>query len=199
MGWTSYHATNYKNGKVDRKAECDAYFMDGLNSGYFKIEKSAMVGSVYYAAVRGLAEYVKDETTGEYVKKDIPESEQRVFGVVILTHIDNNDWFNFSYKEMTEDCGPRESKCPASIIKILSNTDSEYAIAWRKRCIENAKKKTEYPIGTIIEFENWNGEVVKLVKCAPAYQFKTAWWKYTDKNMYFAKKHIPWDKVRKVG
>lgn len=24
MGWTSYHATHYKRGRVDRKAECDA-------------------------------------------------------------------------------------------------------------------------------------------------------------------------------
>lgn len=23
MGWTSYHASFYKNGKIDRKAECD--------------------------------------------------------------------------------------------------------------------------------------------------------------------------------
>ena len=24
MGWTSYHASFYKNGKIDRKAECDS-------------------------------------------------------------------------------------------------------------------------------------------------------------------------------
>ena len=29
MGWASYRAEYYKNGKIDRKAECDAYFLDG--------------------------------------------------------------------------------------------------------------------------------------------------------------------------
>ena len=54
MGWTSYHATHYKNGKVNRKAECDAYFTEGLNEGFYRLEKSTMIGSVYYAAVTGL-------------------------------------------------------------------------------------------------------------------------------------------------
>ena len=43
MGWTSQHATHYKwLGKgidrkyvVDRKAECDAYFEEGLNRRTF--------------------------------------------------------------------------------------------------------------------------------------------------------------------
>ena len=48
MGWTSYHATHYsKTGTIDRKAECDGYFMEGLNRGHYRVEKSAMVGSVY--------------------------------------------------------------------------------------------------------------------------------------------------------
>jgi hypothetical protein len=197
MGWTSYHASYYKNCKIDRKAECDAYFMEGLNSGAFKIEKSAMIGSTYYAAVRALTKSVKDEN-GEYTRVAIPENEQEVFGVVILTKTDNKDWFNFCYKEMTEDMGPYESKCPVSIIKLLSKTDNENAKAWRQRCIENATKKADHPIGTIIEFEDWTGKTIRIVKCAPAYQFKTAWWKYVDKNMYFTKKNIPWNKVRVV-
>lgn len=44
MGWTSYHATYYKNGKVDRKAECDAYFMEGLNTGWYRVIKSHWSG-----------------------------------------------------------------------------------------------------------------------------------------------------------
>ena len=38
MGWTWYRATHYfKNGGIDRRAECDAYFMEGLNRGYTEI------------------------------------------------------------------------------------------------------------------------------------------------------------------
>ncbi len=40
MGWTSYHATHYKpGGSIDRKAECDEYFMGGLNVGHYQILK----------------------------------------------------------------------------------------------------------------------------------------------------------------
>ena len=41
MGWTSYHATNYKNGKIDRKAECDAYWNHPLDKGRFKVLKNS--------------------------------------------------------------------------------------------------------------------------------------------------------------
>lgn len=37
MGWTEYHASFYKNGKVDRKAECD-----NLWSKDCKVLKSTM-------------------------------------------------------------------------------------------------------------------------------------------------------------
>ena len=48
MGWTVGSARYFKNGKVDRKAECDALCTDTV----FRVEKSAMVGAVYYAAIR---------------------------------------------------------------------------------------------------------------------------------------------------
>lgn len=58
MGWTSYQATYFANGKINRKAECDAYFMKGVNAGHFEILKSSMRGSVYYAAVKDMVRYV---------------------------------------------------------------------------------------------------------------------------------------------
>ena len=52
MGWTEYQASYfYKNGQINRKAECDAYFEEGLNRGHYKVLKSTLKGSVYYAAV----------------------------------------------------------------------------------------------------------------------------------------------------
>ena len=110
------------------------------------------------------------------------------------------DYYNIYYKDMSEDMGPYESECPVSIIKLLSPTDHEYALAWRKRCLDNAQNKNikNCPVGTIIEFEDWNGKTIQLVKMNPAYQFKTAWWRYRNKNMYFTKKDIPWDRVTVV-
>lgn len=58
MGWTSYEATYFKkNGDIDRKAECDAYFMRD-NAGHYKVLKSSMKGTVYYAAVTTLTKYI---------------------------------------------------------------------------------------------------------------------------------------------
>lgn len=45
MGWTEYLATHYKNGTVNRKAECDVLF----DNSKTKVLKSRMVGSTYYA------------------------------------------------------------------------------------------------------------------------------------------------------
>ena len=200
MGWTSYHANYYKkNGTVDRKKEMDAYFLEGLNAGMYEVVKSAMVGSTYYAAVKQIQKNIKNNE-GEYVRVDIPENEQKVYGYVFLTKTDMKDYYNIYYKDMSEDMGPYESECPVSIIKLLSQTDHEYALAWRKRCLDNAQNKNikNCPVGTIIEFENWNGETIQLVKMNPAYQFKTVWWRYRNKNMYFTKKDIPWDRVTVV-
>lgn len=198
MGWTSYNARYYKNGKIDRKREMDSYFIEGLNEGFYEIVKSAMVGSVYYAAIRQLMRCVKADNERGYDRVAIPENEQRVHGVVMLTQVDMSDYYNIAYKDISEDMGPYESKCPVSIIKALSPTTNENALAWRQRCIDYAKTKgvRNLPIGTIIEFEKYDGATVRLIKCAPQYQFKTAWWKFVNERKYFHKKDIPWDRVR---
>ena len=198
MGWTSYNARYYKNGKIDRKREMDAYFTEGLNDGFYEIIKSAMVGSVYYAAVKQLMRCVKADNEKGYERVAIPESEQKVHGVVMLTQVDMSDYYNIAYKDISEDMGPYESKCPVSIIKALSPTTNENALAWRQRCLDYAKTKDvrNLPVGTVIEFEKLDGTTVRLIKCAPQYQFKTAWWKFVNERKYFQKKDIPWDKVR---
>ena len=173
MGWTSYHATHYKKGKIDRKAECDAYFLEGLNAGYYDVLKSSMVGSTYYAAVKPLKKCGSD---GKEVV-DIPEEEQKVIGVVFLTSTDSKDYFNFAYKDMSETMGPYESNCPKSILDLLSPTDNEYANAWRQRCLDNLEKKKDkdalgnLPVGSVIKvtlpFDTRlykNGDVVTLTK-----------------------------------
>lgn len=139
MGWTSYHANYYKkNGEIDRKAECDAYWQEGLNQGHFKVLRSSMVGSTYYAAVKPLLRRLRD---GHDTYEPIPEEEQNVFGVVFLTAIDMHDFFNFAYKDMDETCGPAQTDCPIGILDLLADTNNEFAIAWRRECRESAKKR----------------------------------------------------------
>ena len=153
MGWTSYRATHYKKGKIDRKAECDAYFLEGLNRGHYEVVKSAMVGSVYYAAVKPLKKCIANDV---YV--ELPKEEQFVFAVVFLTSTDAKEYFNFSYKDMDESVGPNRCDCPKSILDVLTPTDNEYANAWRKKCRENLTNKNDsnslnkLPLGSIIKF-----------------------------------------------
>lgn len=201
MGWTSYHATFYTpSGQIDRKAECDAYWLMGLNRGYYCIEKSAMVGSTYYAAVRITKRAKTDDDgnyvyveNGQYTYEEIPREEQRTFGVVILTSTDSHSYYNFSYKVMDESVGPCYYDCPISILKLLTPTNSAYAVQWRKNCYEhfNAKKKlNSAPIGATIRFL-FRGEEVSLVKRAPAYQFKTPFWYNPVSHTYMKQSQIP--------
>ena len=139
MGWTSYHANYYKkNGEIDRKAECDAYWQEGLKRGHFKVLRSSMVGSTYYAAVKPLLRRTRD---GHDTYEPIPEEEQNVCGAVFLTAIDMHDFFNFAYKDMNETYGPAQTDCPIGILDLLADTNNESAIAWRKECRESAKKR----------------------------------------------------------
>jgi hypothetical protein len=190
MGWTSYHATHYKNGKVDRKAECDAYFMESLNRGYYEVVKSTMVGSVYYAAVKAVKQYGPADESGNRPIVSIPPEDQRTFAAVFLTSTNSKDYYNFAYKDMTETMGPCETDCPDSILKLLSPTDHEYALAWRERCKKkNQAKKTlaALPVGAKIEC-TIRDETKTLVKHPPAYQFKTPFW--TDGKYYYRKNLI---------
>lgn len=179
MGWTGYHATHYdKRGNIDRRAECDERMSGETERATWEVLKSSMVGAVYYAAIRRT-----DKETGE----------NHVFGCVCLTSVDNKDYYNFSYKDMSEDMGPAESRCPLGILDLLSPTESEWALEWRQRCRDNAKNKNSLgrlPVGTVIEFEQ-NGTTRRAVKMAPAYQFKTPWWYLEDLHRYIKKNHIP--------
>ena len=60
MGWTGCWPKFYdKNGRVDRKQECDALLHWEDNNGVRRVLKSAMVGTTYYAAV----EHIKPDGT----------------------------------------------------------------------------------------------------------------------------------------
>lgn len=142
MGWTSYHATHYKKGKVDRKAEMDNMFNWEDENRKVEVLKSSMVGSTYYAAIKSL------NKTNNY---------ECVWAAVCLTSTDMKDYFNFAYKDMDETCGPYKFDCPKGILDLLTPTENEYANNWRKQCYENIEKKkapngfNKLPVGTVIK------------------------------------------------
>lgn len=141
MGWTSYEATYFKkNGDIDRKAECDAYFMRD-NAGHYKVVKSSMKGIVYYAAVTTLTKYIGKDENGKSMYESIPEDKQEVWAAVFLTRTEEGRYFY--YKDQDETAGPCEDHCPKCILDLLSNTDHELALDWRKRCRKNIQKSNK--------------------------------------------------------
>ena len=173
MGWTEYHASHYKNGKVDRKAEMDALYNWEDENRKVEVLKSSVVGSTYYAAVKSF-----NKTNGY----------EHVAAAVCLTSTKNKDYFNFAYKDMDETCGPYECKCPKGILELLSPTENQNALEWRKACYDNlaAKKNpngfNKLPVGTVIKvtmpFDSKyfkSGQEVKLLKRTKWGSNRTEW------------------------
>ena len=106
--------------KIDRLEECRKEF--GRQPSWATIVKDALVGTTYYAAM-------KDTKTNE------------VWGLVALTDIDNGE---FGYKDMSEDMCPYYFDCPIEILELLSPTENENAIEWRKCCYARHGKKINY-------------------------------------------------------
>lgn len=54
-----------------------------------------------------------------------------ILAEIVLYNIKNGEIF---FKDMSEFEGPYYYGCPKKIIKLLSPTDNEYALEWRKKC-----------------------------------------------------------------
>ena len=67
----------------------------------------------------------------EQIKKET--GERKVFMEVVIMKFYNGDRFNFMYKDMDESFGPNICRCPKRLMKLLTPTDNEYALEWRKR------------------------------------------------------------------
>jgi hypothetical protein len=156
-----------------------------------------MVGSVYYAAVQNLVRYTGKDADGSPVYVKIPDIERETWAAVFLTKTDARDYYNFCYKDMSEDMGPAEASCPASILRLLSPTDSEWANEWREKCRKHIDEKknpnalSNLPVGTVIQYVRRSGETIELYKHPAAYQFKRPFWYCESGNYYVPAKRIP--------
>ena len=57
----------------------------------------------------------------------------------------DREGYIFGYKDMSEDMGPCEAECPVAILDLLTPTDREYALNWRRRCREFAATRAAKP------------------------------------------------------
>ena len=67
----------------------------------------------------------------------------------------SKDGHTFGYKDMSESCGPCQTRCPERILKLLTPTEDKYAQDWRKECwdnIQKAKERPRFKPDDIIEF-----------------------------------------------
>ncbi len=120
MGWDSWHATCYKNGRPDVKSEIRNYF----NCDGYSLLRLEQKGSTYYAAVK--------------------HPKGHVFGCVVLTSVDSKDYFNVSKKLVDETMGPYENGASEKLIAMLSPIENEFALRWRKDCLERSKQDKKY-------------------------------------------------------
>ena len=116
MGWTGDPWSNPRG-----KEELKAYFEKQLYSSTHEnnIIDYSIKGNVFYAAVQtgaevwGLVVYYGYETKRHNGRKET----------------------EFLYKMEDETEGPRARNCPKRIIKKLTPTNREWAIAWRRACL----------------------------------------------------------------
>ena len=106
MGWTGI--PKHFDSASEKKQYLDGLFGDGI-----KVLLSRMVSNEYYAAIQ-----LDDGTVTAYVVKTASRSAE------------------FLYKGVSEDCGPVWTKCPKMILDVLSPTESQWALEWRKKCAE---------------------------------------------------------------
>lgn len=138
MGWTF---TN-KDGMTVQK-----FFERQFN--YDKPEEKRSAKILRCSATWNVAYMAYEVITGE--KREV------VALVCLIQHVPKaKDGYTFGYKDMTECMGPCESKCPKTILEMLTPTESKYASDWRDRCwkrIHERAAKPKVKQGDWIKFE----------------------------------------------
>ncbi len=88
-----------------------------------QVVKSTLRGTTYYAACELI-------DTGKAART-----------IAVICNVKINpaarDGLTLGYKDMSEDMGPYNYDCPASILDLLSPTDNAYALEWRQKCRAN--------------------------------------------------------------
>lgn len=133
MGWLTMPFSSMGGHKtasayLDAQLTYERRLEDGSARGLRVLASSCPGNRVYYAAVQTVINGIPGE----------------VFAVVCLVkwspHSRTNE--NFGYKDMDESMGPHESDCPANILDLLTTSDKEYALDWRRRCLARQRMRS---------------------------------------------------------
>ncbi len=118
MGWLFMPSLGGHRGPREYLDDQFTYERQGRSS---KVLRSALVRMrTYYAAMEVLAD----------------GKEREVWACVCLVkyNLRDKEGFIFGYKDMDEGMGPCERECPAAILDLLTPTENDYALEWRKAC-----------------------------------------------------------------
>ena len=102
-----------------------------------------------------------------------PGNDPIFYGVIVLFKRSKKTG-EFSYKDMTETCGPNADRCPVRLVDMLDQLapidpadmrqSAQWARGWRDRCRANAKRKPAPAVkpGDIVKFSG-NGPAYELI------------------------------------
>lgn len=101
-----------------------------------------------------LAMHVEEKEAYAAVEDRRSDGTSRVVGVVALMKLSNKQADHFYYRIMPEDVGPIADSCPKQILDLLTPTDDEFALDWRRRCESRHQHPgTNLRLGDIIRLE----------------------------------------------
>lgn len=144
MGWT-YTSRNYGESVQEFFAK---EFKSDWNDG--------RTGRVIRCAATWTTAYLAYEIKTP-AKDGQPEKREVIALVCLIHHVPRaRDGFTFGYKDMDETMGPCESKCPKTILEMLTPTDSQWAKEWRERCWNRINKRSKIKVkeGDTLRFKN---------------------------------------------
>ena len=118
MGWT--YSSIYGFGSMKQFVQQYTYETDNVKSTVLD-----------YAVCKRTTLYVA-------VERIIKETNERVVTAAIVLFNFNKK--EYGYKDMDETMGPYNYDCPIRIINLLTPTTNEFALEWRKGCLEYHNK-----------------------------------------------------------
>lgn len=149
--WISRKAQYFKkNGDIDRKKECTRFLLETIDSHIYEIIHAAVYCNVYYAAV------VQTKIFNGQEYKEIPKKDQEITAMIIDTKTEKKEIIYLNLERESD--MPIRRECPKIILNLLSDTDDENSMKWRKQCHENLQIKRKLlkldglPEGTRIQF-----------------------------------------------
>jgi LAS superfamily LD-carboxypeptidase LdcB len=122
MGWTTTNKP-YKMKIIDF-IEQELFSNIEDKKKYEIIDRASSKKAVFFA--------VKNKQTGKVSAE-----------IILVNFKPKGGFYNISYKEMSENCGPYYPCMKKSLLKKLTETDSEYAKEWRKKSYDEIEKKSK--------------------------------------------------------